>query len=172
MKILVLNGSARTQGNTAAMVAAFCEGAEQAGHEVVVFDVANMQIAGCRGCEHCHTKGNGACVQQDDMQAIYDVWDEMDMLVLASPIYYGSITGQLACALHRTYALGIPKRCTKTAMVLSSGAPDVYDASRSIYKGFVQGYFRCEDMGVFTAVGSQAKSPEMQEKLRAFGSSL
>ena len=172
MKVMVLNGSARRQGNTAAMVAAFKQGAEEAGHDVSVFEVANMQIAGCRGCEYCHTEGAGACVQHDDMQAIYDVWDEMDVLVLASPVYYGSITGQLACAIHRTYALGIPKRCRKTAMILSSGAPDVYDSSRSIYEGFICGYFRTEDAGVYTAVGSQSRSPEMQERLRELGRSV
>ncbi|WP_350455534.1 flavodoxin family protein [Slackia heliotrinireducens] len=172
MKIMVLNGSARRNGNTAAMVSAFKRGAETAGHEVIVFDVANMTIAGCRGCEYCHTKGNGSCIQKDDMQAIYDEWNEMDMLVLASPIYYGSHTGQLSCAIHRTYALDIPKRCRKSAMILSSGAPDVYDASRSIYNGFIHGYFRTQDMGVFTAVGAEAKSPAMQEKLEVFGRSL
>ena len=172
MKIVVLNGSARKNGNTAAMVEAFRRGAEGAGHEVDVFEVANMDIRGCRGCEYCHTKGNGACIQKDDMQAIYDVWNEMDMLVLASPVYYGSHSGQLSCALHRTYALDIPKRCTKTAMILSSGAPDVYDASLNIYRGFVQGYFRTQDMGVFTAVGAQAKSDEMQQRLFEFGCGL
>ena len=172
MKIVVLNGSARKNGNTAAMVRAFQEGAEEAGHEVLVFPVANMDIHGCRGCEYCHTRGDGACIQQDDMQAIYQHWHDMDMLVLASPVYYGSHSGQLSCALHRTYALDIPRKCTKTAMILSSGAPDVYDASLSIYRGFVQGYFRTQDMGVFTAVGAQAKEPEMQERLHAFGRSL
>jgi multimeric flavodoxin WrbA len=172
MKIVVLNGSARARGNTAAMVDAFREGAESAGHEVIVFDVARMDIHGCLGCEYCHTKGDGACVQHDDMRQIYDVWNEMDMLVLASPIYYGSHSGQLSCALHRTYALGIPSKCTKTAMFLSSGSPGVYDASRRIYGGFVQGYFRTEDMGVFTAVGDEAKSAGMREELRSLGASL
>lgn len=172
MRIMVLMGSARTNGNTASMVEAFRRGAEGAGHEVSVFEVANMDIHGCRGCEWCHTNGNGACVQKDDMPNIYDQWDDMDMLVLASPIYYGSISGQLACAIHRTYAPGIPKSCKKTAMILSSGAPDVYDAATSIYEGFIQGYFRCEDMGIFTAVGSAAKGPELQAKLEEFGASL
>lgn len=172
MKIVVLNGSARKNGNTAAMVGAFQKGAEEVGHEVLVFPVANMDIHGCRGCEYCHTKGDGACIQEDDMQEVYQNWHDMDMLVLASPIYYGSHSGQLSCALHRTYALDIPEKCTKTAMILSSGAPDVYDAALSVYHGFVQGYFRTQDMGVFTAVGSQAKSHEMQEKLYAFGRSL
>lgn len=93
MRIVVLNGSPRKQGGTKAMVNAFAEGALSAGHTVDVFDVANMDIAGCRACEFCHTQGNGKCAQNDDMQQIYEVWNKMDMLVLASPIYYGSISG-------------------------------------------------------------------------------
>lgn len=172
MRILVLQGSPRKDGGTRAMVEAFRQGAEKAGNEVVVFDVANMDIAGCRACEWCHTKGDGGCIQQDDMGAIYGEWNRCDMLVLASPVYYGSPTGQLLCALHRTYALGIPKKCERTAMILCSGAKDVYDASRSIYKGFVQGYFGCKDMGVYTATTAQAKSAAKQNELFAFGASL
>ncbi len=66
MDILVLNGSPRPRGNTAALVDAFAEGAREAGHAVEVLDVARMDIAGCRGCEFCHTKGDGACAIHDD----------------------------------------------------------------------------------------------------------
>lgn len=154
------------------MVQAFAEGARSAGNTVDVFDVANMDITGCRACEFCHTLGNGKCAQEDDMRSIYRVWDEMDMLVLASPVYYGSISGQLACALHRTYALGIPKKCSKTALFLCSGATDVYKAAEYIYHGFVQGYFGCEDMGVFEYTTGAATSESVGDALRDFGRSL
>jgi len=172
MNILVLNGSARKQGNTAAMVDAFEQGARESGHEVTRFNVAEMNIGGCLGCEYCHTKGNGECVQNDDMPHIYALWNTVDMIVLASPIYYGSFTGQLHSAIHRTYALGIPQKANKMAMILSSGACEVYEASRQIYHGFIQGYFRVEDCGIFTAAGSQNKSPEKLAELKAFGRSL
>lgn len=172
VRILVLEGSPREDGGTRAMVSAFQEGAERAGNEVVVLHVADMDIAGCRACERCHAGGGGRCVQRDDMDAVYDEWDVCDMLVLASPVYYGSPSAQLLSALHRTYAPGIPRACRKTAMILCSGARDVYDASRSIYEGFVQGYFGCEDMGVFVATTTQAKGAAMREELRGFGASL
>ena len=172
MRIVVLSGSPRKNGGTRAMVRAFAEGARSAGHEVTVFDVADMDIAGCRACEYCHTRGNGACVRKDDMGAIYDEWDRMDMLVLASPIYYGSISGQLACALHRTYALGIPKRCSRTALILCSGARGVYSAAETIYHGFVQGYFGCVDKGVFEATTGEATSSAMRDSLYQFGARL
>ncbi|MGI6217385.1 MAG: flavodoxin family protein [Coriobacteriales bacterium] len=172
MRIMVLSGSPREQGGTRAMVKAFAEGAREAGHTVDVFNVADMNIAGCRACEFCHTRGNGECAQKDDMQQIYDEWDEMDMLVLASPIYYGSISGQLACALHRTYALGIPRKCSKTALFLCSGASGVYKAAETIYHGFVHGYFGCKDMGVFEYTTGMATSERVRGTLRDFGRSL
>ena len=62
-----------------------------------VIDVCKKKIAGCLACEYCHTKGNGACVQKDDMQEVYSLLGEADMLVIASPIYYHGVSGQLKC---------------------------------------------------------------------------
>lgn len=59
MNILVLNGSPRPNGNTAAMVSAFSEGATENGHQVTVVNVCQKNIAGCLAREYCHTKGNG-----------------------------------------------------------------------------------------------------------------
>ena len=59
MKILVLNGSPRKNGNTMHLVNAFRAGAEEKGHTVQVEDVAQMNIRGCMACEYCHTKEPG-----------------------------------------------------------------------------------------------------------------
>ena len=53
MKTLVLNGSPRPHGNTAAMVAAFAKGAQENGHQVDVVNVCQKKIAGCLACEYC-----------------------------------------------------------------------------------------------------------------------
>ncbi len=66
MKITMLNGSPRKE-NTAAMVEDFKEGAEAAGHVVDILHVGRMKIAGCLGCKYCHGKGEGKCIQKDDM---------------------------------------------------------------------------------------------------------
>ena len=94
MKIAILNGSPRKE-NTAAMIEAFREGAEEAGHEVEVLHVGKMKINGCLACEYCHTKGEGKCIQKDDLEKIMPAYLESDMVVFASPIYYFSLTAQL-----------------------------------------------------------------------------
>lgn len=172
MKILVLNGSPHPQGNTAAMVDAFIRGAKDAGNQIDVFSVCHMKIAGCLGCEYCHTKGNGNCIQEDDMQKIYPHFEQADMIVLASPVYYLHISGQLQCAITRTYNIGIPKNLKKAALILSSGADDVYDgAIYSYHYGFIE-YMKLQDLGVFTAYGEQNKSTEKLDELYRFGRSL
>ena len=172
MNIIVLNGSPRPKGNTAAMVEAFVEGASEKGHSITVVPVCQKKIAGCLACEYCHTKGEGKCVQQDDMQEVYPVLDDAEMIVLASPIYYHSFTGQLQCAINRIYALDKPKNLKKAALILSSGDDDVYGGALYEYQNSFLSYLKLEDMGVFTAFKDQNKSEEKLNELRSFGSSL
>lgn len=104
-KIVILNGSPRRQGNTAALVKAFTEGAEQAGHTVTTFLLDSMEIHGCKGCFGGHSSQTCPCVQKDDMAAIYPAVKTCDVVVLASPLYYWNLSGQLRTAMDRLFAL-------------------------------------------------------------------
>ena len=170
MKILILNGSPHKEGNTAFMVNAFKDGATEAGHEVEIVNVGAMKINGCLGCEYCHTKGEGACIQKDDMQEIYPKLKEADVVVLASAVHYWGFTGQLQSAICRFYAPGKPA-AQKYAMLLSSGSPGVYDGILSQYKSIIS-FFRAEDLGVKTVFGENNKTDAVYEELKAFGKSL
>ena len=175
MKILILNGSPRPQGNTSGMVKALKQGAETKGHEVNVIDVCKKKIAGCIACEYCHTKGHGVCIQKDDMEEVYAYLSRCDMLVIASPIYYHGISGQLKCVLDRFYSIAYPtkpKNLKKVAMILSSGDADMYDGAKFSYQGDFLDYLGLEDMGVFTAHGGENGSQKTLERLRAFGELL
>lgn len=170
MNLLVLNGSPRPQGDTAKMIAVFQEAARAAGHTVTVMDVCRMEIRGCLACEYCHGKGQGRCVQRDDMRRIYEKLPETDMLVLASPIYYHNISGQLKCAIDRFYAAlypAAPPRLKKVAMFLASGDADMYDGARFSYEGDFLGYLGLEDMGVYTNHDGQ-----VLEKIAAMAAAL
>ena len=175
MNILVLNGSPRPKGNTRQMVDAFREGAVSAGHNVEVVDICKMKIGGCMACEYCHTKEMGVCIQKDDMQEVYKQLENTEMLVIASPIYYHGISGQLKCVIDRFYSAAYPvgpSRLKKAAMILSSGDPDMYEGALFSFKGDFLGYLRLENMGVFTAHGSENGSKEKLDELRNFGQSL
>ena len=175
MQILVLNGSPRPNGNTKGMVEAFREGAVSAGHHVDVVDVCRLKVNGCLACEYCHTKGHGSCVQKDDMQQIYDLLKEAEMLVLASPIYYHGITGQLKCVIDRFYSAAYPTKpphLKKVAMILSSGDAKMYDGAMFSYQGDFLNYLGLEDLGVFTAHGGENGSPAKRSELYSFGAGL
>lgn len=152
MNILVLNGSPRKNGNTAQLIQSFTKGAKEAGHTVKIETVAQKQIHGCTACEYCRTKGAGTCIQKDDMQAIYPKIMWADMLVMASPIYYYTMTGQMQSALQRTYSIGQLTHLKKAALILSSGAPNMYDAVQTQYRGIID-WWGVKDAGIFTVPG-------------------
>jgi multimeric flavodoxin WrbA len=104
-KIIVLNGSPRANGNTAALIEAFTKGAEHAGNTVVCFDLQKMNIHGCLGCIKGGGDPDSPCVQKDDMDQIYPVYKEADVVVLASPLYYWNLSGQLRTAFDRLFAV-------------------------------------------------------------------
>ena len=172
MNILIMNGSPRPNGNTSAMVDAFVAGAKENHHNISVVPICQKKIAGCIACEYCHTKGGGKCVQQDDMQEVYPLLESADMIVLASPVYYHSFTGQLQCAINRIYALDKPKNLKKAALILSSGSDHVYCGAIYEYQNSFLNYLKLEDMGIYTAFDKQNQSAEKLEELRAFGASL
>ncbi len=104
-KIIILNGSPRKSGNTAALTAAFTKGAEEAENQVTEFFLDKMNIHGCKGCFGGGKNPDSPCVQKDDMDKIYPVYKEADIIVLATPLYYWTISGQLKCAFDRLFAV-------------------------------------------------------------------
>lgn len=104
-KILILNGSPRKSGNTSGLCDAFVEGAESAGNSVTRFDLQQMTIHACLGCMKGGKDITSPCVQKDDMDKIYSAYIEADMVVLASPMYYWSMSAQLKTAFDRLFAV-------------------------------------------------------------------
>ena len=170
MKIAVLNGSPRKE-NTAAMVEAFCDGAQAAGHEVEVLHVGKMKIAGCLGCGYCHGKGEGSCVQQDDMEKVMPAYLSADMVVFASPIYYFAATAQLHAAIQRVYAIGRPQKAAKAALMLSSASPNPFAGAIASYKDMCA-FMGLEDAGVITAAGEENGSDAKLAEIREFAKAL
>lgn len=109
-KILLLNGSPRPRGNTAALCEEFMRGCAEQGHSVTAFHLGQMDIHGCLGCMQGGKDKNSPCVQKDDMQKIYPAYMEADIVVLASPMYYWGISGQLKCVFDRLFAVA---ECSK-----------------------------------------------------------
>ena len=171
--ILILNGSPRPNGLTAQMILALRIGAEKAGQEVRQFDVCRMNVHGCIACEYCHTRGGGRCVQKDDMQEIYPHLRQAETLVLASPIYYHNLSGQLKCVIDRFYAALFPEKpepLRRAVMLLASGDTDVYDGALFSLEGDFAGYLELETK-YFTAHGGAVPEETLRE-IREYGKTL
>lgn len=164
MNVLILQGSPRANGNTAWMAEEFRKAADAAGHTVTLVDVAHKKIAGCMACEYCHGKGNGACVQKDDMQELYPLLAEAEVLVLASPVYYFTMSAQIQAPIQRIYNMNKPPKVKKVATLLSSYSPDVYDGAVGEYHG-IRSYWGVEDAGIVTAKIDEQKTEAIRAKI-------
>jgi len=108
-KIVVISGSPRRKGNTAAMVGAFIKAAEGNGHEVVRFDAAMMNIGGCRDCCTCFKTGK-ACSFDDDFNIIAPRILNADAVVFAMPVYWYSIPAQIKGVIDRLFSFVVGEK--------------------------------------------------------------
>lgn len=164
MKILILQGSPRAKGNTAWMAEEFKNAAVAAGHEVVLVNVSHKKIAGCLACEYCHTKGDGACIQKDDMQELYPLMAEAEVLVLAAPIYYFTLCAQIQAPIQRMYCVNKPAKVQKMALLISSHSPGVYDGAKAEYRDICN-FWGVDDRGIVTAKIDEQKTEDTKRKI-------
>jgi len=125
MKIVVLAGSPRQHGESYKLINAFREGAKK--HDITVVPVGNMKINGCIGCEYCHTRGQGTCIQKDDMLKVNQAMKDAEVVVIVSPVYLYGLSGQLQSCLSRWYGT-TPAPGTKYLLMLTSGNESAFAA--------------------------------------------
>ncbi len=106
MKVLGIVCSPRKGGNTEILVREALAGAEEMGAEVEFLRVSDMNIVACDGCETCHQFGE--CRIEDDMQKVSEKMLAADGIILGSPVYFWSVSGQAKTLMDRTYALRYP----------------------------------------------------------------
>lgn len=100
MKILVVNGSPRKDGNIFRMLSAMKEEAEAKGFEVTSVSVSGLHVVPCTGCMTCRSRRE--CVlPEDDAQRVLRFIRECDVLVVGAPCYWGNIPGQLKVLFDR-----------------------------------------------------------------------
>jgi multimeric flavodoxin WrbA len=152
--IVILSGSPRKNGNTERLASAFADGAAAADKTVRSFRVAGLKIGGCRGCEHCFAH-KGVCIQTDDMPPLLDELRKADALVLASPVYYFSVTAQLKLVIDRFFALIQEGMAGKRAALLLTCGDTTEAAAASAISMFrqISAYQKWEEAGIIVAPG-------------------
>ena len=105
-KIMVVIGSPRRKGNSATLAKQVADGAKDAGAKVDTFFLQGMDIRPCTACDACRTKLKKDCIIKDDMKKLYPKMKAADGIVIASPIYWFTVSAQTKLFMDRWYALG------------------------------------------------------------------
>lgn len=127
MKVTGIVGSPRADGATNALVCKVLEGAREAGAETVLFNIQEAGVGGCMACYAC--KDTGVCRQDDGMTPIYEAIRSSGAIVIGTPIYMFTVSGQTKTFIDRLFPFlksdftsrlgeGLP-----SVMVYAQGAP-------------------------------------------------
>jgi len=133
MKVIAINGSPRKKWNTHMLLENCLNGAKESGAEIELINLYDITFKGCASCFACKRKGViiDKCAIKDDLESVLQRICECDALVLGSPVYFSSITGEMRSFLERlifpysSYE-GKPssfRKTIKTAFIYTMNAP-------------------------------------------------
>lgn len=153
-KVLILSSSPRRGGNSDLLCDQFMLGAQEAGNQAEKIFLRDKNINYCLGCGACQK--SGSCVQKDDMAEILDKLVAADVVVLATPVYFYSMSAQMKTLIDRTCPV-YTKISDKKFYIIATAADGSEDALDETIAGF-RGFFRCldnpEEAGIIAGTGA------------------
>ncbi|MBM6919203.1 flavodoxin family protein [Intestinimonas butyriciproducens] len=178
-KILIVTGSPRTQGNTDLLAQALLKGVEEAGNTGVIFDAGKKNILPCKDCGGCYKKGV-PCAFADDFNEVEQELLSCDAIVLATPLYWYTFSGQMKMFIDKLKAFGAGGKSIsgKDSALISCGAvsdPGRFSGLVETYRQMCAGSLQWKDKGVLicTSCGEKGTvSQEFLEKAYQLGKSL
>ena len=106
MNVIAFNGSPRKKWNTATLLGKALEGAASQGAETELIHLYDLNFKGCKSCFACKTKGGksyGRCAVKDDLTPIFKRVEEVNAVILGSPIYFGTVSGEMRSFMERLF---------------------------------------------------------------------
>lgn len=177
MKILMLLGSAHTDGTSATLAKSFARGAEENGNEVTLLNCAKMDVHPCIGCANCIT--HGVCVWTDDMPQVENAVKGCDALIFVTPVYYCGITAQMKTVVDRFFSFNQALLEKKPAMgIITAAGEQVFSSTGAVMHWYEQliGYTGSRDLGSLNAVNvhspEELDDTDYVEKAYQFGKSI
>ena len=182
-KVLVVMASPRPRGNSTILAGEAARGAEEAGAEVKAFRLAKMNIGPCLGCDGCRKKGASGCVRKDDMGTLHKELRAADAVLIASPVYWFTMSGQAKLFMDRLYAFGAedyrPLKGKEVGIILTYGDDDVFasgavNALRSFQDAFAYVGAPIKGMvyGSADKAGAVRTNKKLMEEAYALGRAL
>ena len=130
MKVLVLMASPRARGNSTILAGEAAKGAKDAGATVEAFRLAKLKIGPCLACDGCRRPGARGCVRKDDIQLLHAKLRASDALIIASPVYWFTMSGQAKLFMDRLYAFGAetykPLKGKRIGIIMTYGDADPF----------------------------------------------
>jgi multimeric flavodoxin WrbA len=130
--VLVVLGSPRKRGNSALLAAQMASGAERAGAAIRTVFLHGLHLQPCRGCWQCQRAGSTGCAIPDDMQPVYRQMVAAEAWVIASPVYWFTVSAQTKLWMDRCLALPAygpePFAGKRIAIALTYGGQDPFDS--------------------------------------------
>ncbi|OGW83732.1 MAG: hypothetical protein A2987_05230 [Omnitrophica bacterium RIFCSPLOWO2_01_FULL_45_10] len=114
MKVLGISGSPKRRGNVEALLDKALEGAESEGAKGSKIILNELNFKPCQECVGCEEIGE--CVIEDDMQTVYDEIENADAVIIATPIFFGSLSAQVKMMVDRFQCLWVQKYVLKRAL--------------------------------------------------------
>lgn len=172
MKILVLTGSPRKNGNSNTLADNFIKGATEKGHEVVRFDAAEREVHPCIACNSCGM--DGPCVFDDDFEFVRKHIIDAKLVVFATPMYYFGISSQLKAVIDRFYAINGQIHVHKKAVLLMCYANNSRQNELPIVTHYEEllSYLGWEDAGRVIAPGVWTEGSVQRTKFPAMAYEL
>ena len=171
-KVLVILGSPRRKGNSAILADQITKGVKSSKVKVETIHIQEKKIAPCKACFTCQKKNSKGCSIQDDMQEFYPKLIEADAWVIASPVYWFTMSAQTKIFLDRCFALPAyqndPFKGKRIAIAMTYGGEDPFDsgcvnALRSFQDAF--GYLEAKLVGMVYGSAMDAGKIKLNEKV-------
>ena len=157
MKILVITGSPRKNGNSDTLADNFIKGATEKGHSVIKFESAFKKVHPCMACDKCTS--DGQCVFKDDFEFVKENIVDADVVVFATPMYYFGISSQIKAVIDRFYAINTQIQKPKKAVLILTYADTTSKEAQPIISNYeaILNYLGWTDAGKIIASGVWGK---------------
>lgn len=153
--VLIISASPRKHGNSDLLCDQFEKGAKESGHAVERVFLAEKAIGYCRGCGVCNSTHK--CVQKDDMAEILDKMVEADVIVLATPVYFYSMDGQMKTFIDRTVPRYTEIRDKDFYFIMTAADTEKANLNRTMeaFRGFTEDCLPgAREAGIIYGVGA------------------
>ncbi len=154
-KLLVFSASPRKGGNSDLLCDQFMLGAKEAGNQVEKIFLRDKRINHCLACDACQGNG-GLCTQKDDMAESLDKMIHADVIVMATPVYFYNMNGQMKTLIDRTYAryTEISNKEMYFIMTAAVGRKDLLERTLEGFRGFISCLSGAREKGVIYGTGA------------------